>query len=59
MTDGNSGVYHVKYNEKNADRLGEESGRAVFFIFKDILLTGIPLYEKKNSSGNEADIDKQ
>lgn len=33
MTDG-SGAYHMKYNVPNADRLGEESGRAVLFIFR-------------------------
>ena len=48
----------MKYNVYNADRLGEIT-RTVSFILKDILLTGILLYEKKNSSGNEADIDKQ
>lgn len=31
MTDG-SGVYHMKYNVYYADRLGEESGRAGFFM---------------------------
>lgn len=49
----------MKYNVYNADRLGEITGLSVSFILKDILLTGILLYEKKNSSGNEADIDKQ
>lgn len=49
----------MKYNVYNADRLGEITWTVGFFILKDILLTGILLYEKKNSSGNEADIDKQ
>ncbi len=49
----------MKYNVYNADRLGEITRTVGFFILKDILLTGILLYEKKNSSGNEADIDKQ
>lgn len=31
MTDG-SGAYHMKYNVYNADRLGEESRRAVFLF---------------------------
>lgn len=36
MTDG-SGVYHMKYNDENADRLGDMSGRAGFLLYRKFL----------------------
>ena len=32
MTDGNSGVHHMKYNATNADRLGERVRQCGFYV---------------------------